>query len=228
MRKFRMIMACLCGILLLAAPSVKAEQMTSSNPYGITIDGNFEDWADKPKTDIAEPWDDYNYKQGSLLADSDNIYFFIDMSPVQGNGYNTLQPSGYKLTVGNKVFDLTFNGIFNNQDASTIGQKKSLTIYCWAEDGTVNEILPDAQAMVSRVKTKLNYDDIMECKIPIADLKLETSGSQQITLSNSNLGTQTMVVNGGSTGPVVLSSIGLGIAVVGVVGFKKRKKMGTV
>lgn len=202
-----------------------ASDVTSS--YGIKIDGEFGDWSDKPKTKITEPGDDYNVKVGSLLADEDNIYIYVDMSPIQGNGYNTLQSAGYKLTVGNKIFDLTFNGGFTSGDTSMIGQKKSLTITCWSSSDNSTLDMSKAQAIVSRVETKQSYDDIMECEIPISSLKLEGTTSQRVSLTNSNLGTQILVVNGGSTGPVVLTAIGLSIAVVGVTRLAYKKRVGT-
>lgn len=220
------------AILLLVVLSLlvycsKVNALDVTNSYGIKIDGEFNDWSDKPQTRITVPGDDYNVKTGGLLADKNSIYFYIDMSPVQGNGYNTLQPAGYKLTVGNKIFDLTFNGGFTSGDTSMIGQKKSLTITCWSSSDNSTLDMSKAQAILSRVETKQSYDDIMECEILISSLKLEGTTSQQISLTNSNLGTQTLVVNGGSTGPVVLTAIGLSIAVVGVTRLAYKKRVGT-
>lgn len=195
-----------------------------SNSYNITIDGNFEDWQDKPKTTITSPGDDYNIKEGSLLADSEYIYFMIDMSPVKGNGYNTMQPAGYKLTIGEKVYWLTINGTFNTNDNSVIGQRKEVSVFAWAEDNSVNTTLANAQAMTYRKQTELSYNDMLECRIPLADLNSSNGGSQTITLSNTNLGSQTMTVTGGSTGPILLAAAGFGLAAFGIWRFSKGKK----
>lgn len=226
-KSYKIISVLLLTIFALFGHCFKASASDITSSYGIKIDGEFGDWSDKPKTKITEPGDDYNVKVGSLLADKDNIYIYIDMSPIQGNGYNTLQPAGYKLTVGNKTFDLTFNGGFTSGDSSMIGQKKSLTITCWSQSDTSTLDMSKSQAIVSRIETKQSYDDIMECEIPISSLKVESTTSQQISLTNLNLGTQTLVVNGGSTGPVVLATIGLSIAVLGVTRLSYKKRVGT-
>ncbi|WP_396442394.1 Firmicu-CTERM sorting domain-containing protein [Leuconostoc mesenteroides] len=53
---------------------VKAD---TANNYNITIDGNFEDWADKPKTDIFFDYNNGNVtKQGSFLSDDKYLYIY--------------------------------------------------------------------------------------------------------------------------------------------------------
>lgn len=82
------VTALLTGVLLWGASTTVASANTNnatSDNLGITIDGNFDDWQDKPMTTIKEPWDDYNIKKGSMLADANNLYLYINMSPKKGN-----------------------------------------------------------------------------------------------------------------------------------------------
>lgn len=194
---------------------VHADNLT--NNYGIVIDADFSDWQDKPKVNLTTLDDKNDIKQASLLVDESNIYIFIDMHPAALNTFKqnwTLQPAGYKLTIGGKVFWLTFTQNSN-------GKKGWLDVQCWAEDNSVNRILSDATARIAHVSTSLGNDDIMECQIPLTDFKV-LGGSQETTLSNSNLGTQVLTANGGSTGPIVLSVIGFAIVGTSLYFLKKK------
>lgn len=204
------------SVMWLGTAAVKAD--SSSNKYGITVDGNFSDWADKTKTDITEQGDDYNVKQEVLLADDDNIYFYLNMSPKHGNGYSTLQPSGYNLKVGNQTYYLTLKGY----DGLSTDSTKPVTVNVWSS--SVSADVANAGA-VHRYKTDNGTNDVVEMVIPLSTLKVSGSTSQSISMSNANLGTQTLTATGGSTGPVVLASVGFILAIGGVLAYTKRKKL---
>ncbi|MFC6206289.1 Firmicu-CTERM sorting domain-containing protein [Levilactobacillus tongjiangensis] len=219
------VTALLTGVLLWGASTTVASANTNnatSDNLGITIDGNFDDWQDKPMTTIKEPWDDYNIKKGSMLADANNLYLYINMSPKKGNGYNEMQGYGYVLTAGSKTYDLQFN----NVTGTATDKSKTGSVNIWNRTDGVNDPTTGAQVMVHRFKTGQNFNDVMEAKVPIADLKL-AGGSQTFKMTNSNLGSQTLTVTGGSTGPVVLAGVGFAIALGGVVKLNKSRKKRT-
>lgn len=221
MRKWILTLCMFVGVLVFGTVSVQA---ATSNQYGITIDGNFSDWSDKTMTSLKETGDDYNIKKACLLADNDNVYFYLNMSPEHGGGYSTLQPSGYELKVGSKTYWLTWQGVSGLSD----GQTKSFTIYAYESDstgGNVNKTLTQAQAVVHRYKTANGHNDIMEASIPLSELKVSGTTSQSISIANTNLGTQTLTTTGGSTGPILISSVGFLMAIAGVVTYQKRKKV---
>jgi len=191
---------------------------TATNKYDITIDGNFDDWSGKPMTEVKENGDDYNIKRESLVADDDNIYFYLNMSPEHGGGYSTLQPSGYVLNVGSKTFYVTFKTDGTLSDDTTV----SGTVNAWNSENGGSGDLSQATMKVHRYKTANGHNDIMEARIPLSELKV-AGGSQTITMKNANLGTQTLTATGGSTGPFILAGIGMVIALGGAGTFIKTK-----
>ena len=210
------------AVLMLKQPD---RVYAADNSYGITIDGNMSDWDDKPKTDISFSWDTYNIKQGSLLADDNNIYFFIDMAPLTSNdhqgGYAVLQTSSYKLTVGSKVFWINVDNTFG-WAWGVEGQSKAVNLWIWAEDNSLNGYLTGVLAYMYRKPMTGGYSDQLECLIPLSALNLQDGGSQTITLSNQNLGQQTLTTTGGDTGAVLLVVAALGLAAFAV--FKISRK----
>ena len=98
----------------------------ADNKYGIVIDGAFEDWKSLPITEFSFSYENgQNIKYVSLVTDESNMYFYLNMAP-EGHNYNNLQPSGHKLTIGNKVFWMTFSDLFPSEDLSKVGQTKDL------------------------------------------------------------------------------------------------------
>jgi uncharacterized protein (TIGR04145 family) len=221
LKKLVLILMVCCGILWLNTIAVRAD--SGNSRYGITIDGNFNDWHDISKTEIKENGDDYNIKQGALVADDDDIYIYINMSPKHGNGYSTLQPAGYVLKVGKKVYYLTLKDTSVATNAT-----KAISVDAWESDstgGNVSGQLSTAQGAVHRYKTTNGTNDVAEVKIPLSTLKVANTSNQSISLTNANLGTQTLTATGGSTGPVVLASVGFILAIGGVLAYTKRKKL---
>lgn len=95
MKRFVIIlMSALCffasfGTVAQAASDNLTPNNNESGDLGITIDGNFDDWADKTKQPMKFPWDNNNIKYASMLADNNNIYLYIMMHPVLSGGYIT-------------------------------------------------------------------------------------------------------------------------------------------
>lgn len=221
MRRVMLAMTALIAMLLwggLTTPAHADSNGSAANKYNISIDGNFDDWSDKPMTTVKESWDDYNIKKAALLADDNNIYFYLNMSPEHGGGYSTLQPSGYVLKVGSKTFYVTFKTTGNLTDGATVDG----TVNAWNSDDGGSGDLSQATMKVHRFKTANGHNDIMEAKIPLSELKV-AGGSQTITMKNDNLGSQTLTATGGSTGPVVLAGVGLTIAIGSVVTFTRTR-----
>ncbi|NJP41295.1 hypothetical protein HCH52_09560 [Oscillospiraceae bacterium HV4-5-C5C] len=210
------------AVLMLLQPD---RVYAADNNYGITIDGDMSDWSDKPMTDISFSWDTYNIKQGSLLADDNNIYFFIDMAPLTSEdhqgGYAVLQTSSYKLTVGSKVFWINVDNTFA-WAWGVEGQSRAVNLSIWAEDNSLNGYLPGVEAYMYRKPMTGGYSDQLECLIPLSALNLQDGGSQTITLSNQNLGQQTLTATGGNTGATLLVVAALGLATYAVIRLSRK------
>lgn len=228
MRKVFLALLILIGIGSFASTTtVKAD--AANNTEGIKIDGHFDDWKDKPITNIQSNNDTYNIKHESLLADEDNVYFYLDMSPEHGYGYATIQPSGYKLTVGDKIFDITVQNPYN----LTVNQPRKVDLYAYEEDGigNVSKVLTSAKAYVNRIPINVDkgvgngYTEKMEFKMPLRELGITGATPQKITMHNSDLGDQTLTVMGGSTGPILLAISGLALALLGLIKIPKISEL---
>lgn len=194
----------------------------------IVIDGQFDDWSKIPKTQIRVNTDDFNVKDGAMVQYDGNLYIYINMSPNRGTGYNALQPAGYDLTIGNKTYNLNVENSDGTKytPLTTRGETRAITMGIW--DGKQNKwtLIPaEAKGEASRIATDTGgYSDVFEMKIPLKDFDISGDDGQTITLQNRNLGTQTITVTGGSTGPVLLASTGFGLALFGAWKVSRRKR----
>jgi len=218
-----------------SAMTISRPNNNENGDLGITIDGNFSDWADKTKHPMTEQGDDDNIKYASLLADNKNIYFYILMKPTLSGGYTNFQPSGYQLSVGGNLFYLSFN---SNQTVNlSLGETKAVSMNIYGADGATNKNL-DGQAVVSLQAITQKMGDgsnikgngyVFECAVPMKYLKgISNTSGQTIKLANPNLWTGSLQASGGSTGPIVLASMGFVVAIGGAIkltgfSFKKRR-----
>lgn len=228
MKRLLMGLMILVGLSVFGSTTtVKAAQTDANNKFGITIDGNFSDWENKPKTDIDfGQADNFNIKQGVLLADQNNIYFYLDMSPKHGVGYAELQTSSYELKVGNKRYWLDVQGA----GGLTVNQVKRINLKIWENDDTGGNVLGVFdQVKAYERRTPVHADsgvingtsDKMEVMIPLSVLKVGGTTEQKISIHNANLGNQTLNTVGGSTGPILLAISGLAIAVLAIMKLPK-------
>ncbi|MCR1901725.1 Firmicu-CTERM sorting domain-containing protein [Ligilactobacillus apodemi] len=204
MKKWLLPLICFIGIL--GTPlSVKASST-------IMIDGSFDDWAQIPKTDISFSWDSYNYKQMALSVDDNALYLYIDMSPKQGNGYNVLQVANYEFTIGSHHYYIDFRTpsgqTLVTSDLAT-GQSREFKAYIYeAGNNGVNQLSTASQGIVTRLSSQ-NFTEIAELRIPLSDFKIDSLASQKITVKNTNLGSQELIIMGASSAPYILAGLGL-------------------
>lgn len=187
-------------------------QNSSPDYVGITIDGNYDDWADKPHTQIQYPWDTgNNYHLGALFRDADNVYLHIKMSPnsyTQFNGYN------YKFTVDGKadyVLAVPPDG------ASIKTGNNPLVIR--RQNGY--QIIDGASGFVTRTA---GQPDEWEIGIPLSFFdKNHHDQIKTISFYCSNIGPQELIATGTPTLPFVIAGAGLIFATAGY-GIAKRKR----
>lgn len=214
--KVLLVMVAFLGLFGLA-PRVQA----ATNNFGITIDGQFSDWQDKPKTQISFEWDNFNIKEGSLLADTTNIYFYLKMSD-KGSGYTDLQPADYRLKIAGKLYYITFTDLITGD----VGTIKEIGISAWSPDDNKLYDLPNAKIVEARQPVGQGYSDFVEFSIPYGDLGLDSSIVNEISVEISNpnnLGSQTITTTGGSTGPFIIAGVGLVMAAGGLWVMKKKR-----
>lgn len=244
MKRFVIIlMSALCffasfGTVAQAASDNLTPNNNESGDLGITIDGNFDDWADKTKQPMISGNDHDNIKYASLLTDSKNIYFYVLMNPVLEGGYTHFQPTGYHLYVGGRIFDIDFN--YKNPVNLNIGEVKAVDTEIWDRTNYIDQHLNNLTyvskqkinqniGVANSTKTVKGVGYVFETKIPFKDLNgISNTSGQNITLANESLWDGMLHVTGGSTGPVVLASTGFVIAIAAVLkysgfSFKKRR-----
>jgi len=243
--KFVIVLMSIVSAIMLSTTVTQAattENVTANNSstdnLGIKIDGNFDDWKDMPSQDMFSGNDKDNAKHVSLVTDSKNIYIYVLMHPVLEGGYTNFQPSNYDLTVGGKVFNVSFN---NHSTVNlAVGQTKSVPINIWSDAGGVNlndhayvgRQNIDQKRMVGNNKsvTVVGQGYVFEAAIPFKDLHgISNTSDQMITLANQSLWTGKVNATGGSTGPVLLAGTGVVIALFSVLkltgfDFKKFKR----
>ncbi|QEA59796.1 hypothetical protein FGL74_08775 [Leuconostoc koreense] len=223
----------LLTVALLYPSLVKAD---TANDYNITIDGNFSDWADKPKTDIFFDYNNGNVtKQGSFLADDKYLYIYIDMDPYnQGHNYR-FQGSGWNVQVGNNVTSLSFSvdgGIWSLQPGSKAGIS---SVWAWSNNDPdklfINQQIPGVTGYVASKKASNGwaYHDQAEIRIPLSGfLKNPDMAQSLIIYDTDNMGQQKVTVTGASTGGnfIVVSGFIMAILLVLSGKFLKNRKRG--
>lgn len=241
MKRFVIIlMSALCffasfGTVAQAASDNLTPNNNESGDLGITIDGNFDDWADKTKQPMQHPWDNDNFKYASMLTDNNNIYLYILMQPVLSGGDTKLQPDGYTLNVGGKVFNIDLN--HHSTVNLNVGEKKAIVLDIYDPSTGSYHVLNNCVYVANQYinqkmgdgRTVKGNGYVFEAKIPFKNLKgISNTSGQNISLENTNLWSGKLHVTGGSTGPVVLASTGFVIAIAAILkysgfSFKKRR-----
>lgn len=214
MRKIWLALLIVLGMIGLG--STTTVQAAANNKFGITIDGNFDDWKDKPKMDIRNPGIPEPMRQESLLADGDYIYYYVTMSKT-GLDNTQMNLNDYEITVGN---DTSVIYIKRAWDIPVGGQKKVMLQNSTKGDKDMTH----SPAIIRSIKNKNGYYYAMECKIPFSDLGLKPTQTENISMKVPPLGRKVITTQGGSTGPIILAIIGLVIAALSVFNFPKLKK----
>jgi len=218
MRKLIFVLLCALGIVSTGMTTVvKAKaKADDTNKFNITIDGKFKDWRDKPKVDFKNPWDSDPVKEASLLTDGSYVYYYVTMSKT-GKGNYPMQVNDYELTVGNRTHVMYIKNASNlpkNGNRKVLLQDTSL--------GDYNMV--NSPAIVHTYVRGHNVYASMECKIPAADLHASPTDLHDISMKTPLLGNKVIKAKGASTGPVVLASIGFGIAVLALFVIPKIKR----
>lgn len=210
----------------------KNVQAVETNQYGIVIDGKFDDWEGKPKTDIYFSYNNGNVtKQGSFLFDGKYLYIYIDMDPYKKGHNYRFQGSGWNLQVGNSVTSLSFK---LDSDIWSLREGNKLNMYeiwSWSNNDPnhlfKNQAISGAIGYVvtENVGNSWTWRDRAEIRIPLAGIFNNPDIVKEMTIYNGNMGEQKITVTGGSTGGVVIVVSGFMIASAVVYRNSKKKRV---
>jgi len=212
MRKaFWILLTCVSLVWIGSAAATARAATTTSSKLNISIDGDFSDWSDKPMTNL-----DGDAK-ASLVANDSAVYFYMNTNPNDNkHGFVSL-PSSYSLKVGDKTISIALS------KAKGLGAGKTKSVTVSANGRTISS----AQAMISRPKDSHGNYEIVEMSLPLSDLGVVATSSQNISMTSSDatFGGTTLTTTGGSTGGVILVAAGFGIAIVGIMKVARRRKV---
>ncbi len=198
------LMALPAGNVFAAETVQYLDDSTASDYVGITIDGNYSDWDDKPHSKIQYGWDtSNNYHSGALYRDADYVYLHVRMSPTSYTKFNgsdyhfivdgqdiavaVVTPEGESIHAGNT------NLIVRNQNGYTL--------------------IPQSSGVLT---TTSGEPDEWEIKIPLSFFSSSPETIRSIEFYTSNLGPQHLIATGTSTAPYALAGLGFAAAAGGI------------
>lgn len=175
----------LFGLMFLTTP-INAEAVSTTDWSGVTM----HQWTT----------DNYTIHGVRASADSDNLYMYIDMNLKQEGNYTQLQPSGYKITVGNKVYDINLSYNYGIQ----AGQTENFNVGVYSENDGSYQTFNNVGSL-----TRTSSTDRAEFAIPLKSLGVSDQ-STKITITNANLDNTgsdlTVTANGNNTQSSSISS----------------------
>lgn len=205
--------------IILGFFSISNKTVSAESGAGISIDGYYDDWEDKPMSLIT--WNNNNgtaHHDVSMVKDDEYIYIFLGMHPSYHSG---IPIYSINLSINDKNCQL-FLGYANDQNTTDWGHavdvhKKGLYTGLHPFTYYPNNSLGDAAITVYNG----NERDKLEIRVNIKDLETvlglsegTVNNGSRISLYMPNVGSQTIELVGTSSGPII------GIAIsAGVVGF---------
>lgn len=186
-------------------------QGEATDYVGITIDGNYDDWTDKPHSKIQYPWDTgNNYHLGALFRDENFVYLHIKMS---ANSYSQFNGYNYLFTVDGKPQYV----LAVPPDATNITEGNT-SLVIRRQNGY--KIIDGAEGVVTR---QSGQPDEWEIEIPLDFFTNHPDNIKTITFQCSNIGPQEIIAAGTPTLPFAIAGSGLILATVGY-GLSRRKR----
>ncbi|AVK63747.1 Firmicu-CTERM sorting domain-containing protein [Lactobacillus sp. CBA3606] len=168
----------------------------------ISIDGKFSDWKNMTLT---EGYNGYT----AMVSDGNYVYVYVKMK------YGTVPGYGdYNFDIGGQKYYVWSKDIPSNVSS---GESKAVSF----TGGKWNEGSQYGTVGTGYVSNDGSHS-IAEFKVNLSKFNISTMTGQTITMYNPNIGNEKVTVAGGSTGPILLSGIGVFIAGIGYVKFKKN------
>lgn len=238
-RKIALAVVCMLLVMFMTIPvrAFAADnddvplQTTGTAVTGISIDGYYDDWEDKPMSMLT--WNSNNgtaHHDVSLLKDEEYIYIYLRMHP----SYQSPIPIyAINLSINGQTCQM-FLGHMNSQNTTDWGRYVDLS-----HNGRYTDLHPftyypnNSLGNAAVTVSKGSINDRFEIRVSIKDLEKVmglkagtiNSGSQ-IKLNMPNVGGGTVELMGTSTGTVI--GILLCVGVVVGVRLYRRKKVVTV
>jgi len=147
-----------------------------------------------------------------MVSDGDYVYIYVKMKYGQVPGYGD-----YNFDIGGKKVYVWSDNIPSSQSD---GDVKAVTF----TGGDYNEGHQYGTVGTGYVAQDGSHS-IAEFKVDLSKFKISNMTGQTITMYNPNIGNEKVTVAGGSTGPYIISGIGVVIAGLGYWRFRKAGKL---
>lgn len=170
---------------------------------GITLDGYFDDWSDKPEI-ILTPGNSGNMKQAHIVkwyTDDNYLYLNIDMTNSK-KGQEPSCPIKYKINGGGQQYQLQ----------AKKGAGNSVQVF------SNGKVIPNSGGLYGNSEAKCEF------KIPLSVFENGTKNQMlSIEMEFPNLGKGTIHFEVGSTHPYVGIAICGGVVILGFLVYGKRR-----
>ncbi|MFD1417717.1 Firmicu-CTERM sorting domain-containing protein [Companilactobacillus keshanensis] len=178
-----------------------ANANNTNDNLNINIDGKYQDWKN---IQLTEGYNGYT----AMVSDGHYVYVYVKMKygNVPGYGDYNFDISGKKVYVWTKEIPSTLAANETKAVSFTAGDYNEDNKYGTVGNGYV---------------TNDGKNNIGEFRIDLSKLDVSTMGGQTITMYNPNIGNEKVTTSGGSTGPLLISGVGVLIAGFGYVKLKK-------
>ncbi len=191
------------------------DEEEAGNGVPIVPDGNFDDWEDKPHTQI--DWDrqeEYNTPhRASLIRDDQYVYLHIKMSD---DTYQAFNGNNYIFTVDG----VTMNVVVTPPDG--YNYTEGITPLVVRNENGYGIIESSGGFVLKQAESGLS--DEAEIRIPLSFFSDNPDMINEITFYTPNLGGDPLVITGTPTMPVIASVTGLLFAGASVAAIKKKGK----
>jgi len=174
----------------------------TNDNLNIVIDGKFKDWE---HVTLTEGYNGYT----AMVSDGDYVYVYVKMKYGQVPGYGD-----YNFDIGGKKIYVWSDNIPSSQNN---GDVKAVSF----TGGDYNEGHQYGTVGTGYVAQDGSHS-IAEFKVNLGKLKVSSMTGQTITMYNPNIGNEKVTVAGGSTGPWLIS--GVGVVIVGFGYWRLRKR----
>ncbi|WP_134644660.1 Firmicu-CTERM sorting domain-containing protein [Weissella cibaria] len=174
-----------------------------------------------PLSELRFPYDGFNVHQWGMVMDDDKIALVLNMNPKgTGQGYG-FQGSGYQFKLADQVVYMDMAS--GNSAPTKLGESASVTFNLYNATTGLNHQVTGK--IVVRDAPNNNTTQILMIEIPIADMVSNPALVGDIELTNGNLGSQSVVVSGASTEPIVAATLGgVIVLVLGILIFQSHRR----
>lgn len=199
-------------LILICITMILSYQTTYAANIDINLDGSFDDWVDKPQTQLTYPW--YNEGQVHTVKwhmDEDNLYLYIKMGTRGGQSINYYII--YYWVDGSERKQLALAPDSPSKGKISIIDLRNYSVL--SKDGYV----------VRGSNSDGKSSDEAEFRIPLSTFKKDANNEMfNLRLAFPNLGDEEIVFEAGSTFPYIAIFLSLLMVLLGMLIYKGKKR----